>query len=406
MKRTIQKLTSNEVIRASARGYYGDGGGLYLQVSQSGAKSWVFRYRVNGRLREMGLGAAAVPDAPGTVTLVDARKRAYALREQLARKEDPIEIRKAEQIRAKLENAKQMTFRQCAEAYIGAHAAEWRNARHAGQWPSTLADYVYPTFGDLPAQAIDVALVMRVLRPIWSTKRETASRVRGRIESILDWAATAGYRTGENPARWRGHLENLLSKKTKIQKPHLASVPYAEVAEFMARLRQVEGVAARALEFTILTASRTGEVLGARWEEINLAERIWTVPAERMKGGFEHRVPLPANAVALIGSGSGFVFNNRNRPLPSTAMIVAMKGLRPETVHGFRSTFSTWAADNTTFSKEIREAALAHRFGDAETYRAYQRSDLLERRRELMEAWSRWCDGQESAPLRLVGGRQ
>lgn len=287
---------------------YGDGGGLWLQVSGAGAKSWIFRFTLNGRSREMGLGSFS------TFTLAEAREKALACRKLCAEGIDPIQARQVQRGEARLEAAKAMTFRECALAYIESHKAGWRNARHASQWPTTLEGYVYPVFGDLPVQAVDTGLVMKAIEPIWATKSETASRLRGRIESVLDWATTRGYRRGENPARWKGHLQNLLPKRSKVQRvAHHAALPYSEMASFMVELRSREVVVARALEFTILTAARTGEVMGARWVEMDLSAAMWTIPAERMKGGREHRVPLSAAAVDLLkvlpGPSAGeFVF--------------------------------------------------------------------------------------------------
>jgi hypothetical protein len=274
MARTIGKLTALAVSQAKRRGYYGDGGGLFLQVSAGGAKSWVFRFKVDGKLREMGLGPTH------TISLAEAREKALGCRKVRLDGRDPIDERKASRLAAKLDAAKAMTFKDCAERYIAAHKAGWRNPKHAAQWPSTLGSYVYPVFGSLPVQAVDVGLVMKALEPIWIGKPETAGRVRGRIESVLDWAAARGYRQGENPARWRGHLENLLPQKAKVRRvEHHAALPYVEIAEFMAALRQQEGIAARALEFAILTAARTGEVIGARWRRSTLVRSCGRSPA-------------------------------------------------------------------------------------------------------------------------------
>jgi integrase len=298
------------------------------------------------------------------------------------------------------EQAKVMTFRQCAEAYVAAHQAGWRNQKHAGQWPSTLSAYVYPHFGALPVQAIDTALVTKALEPIWLKKPETAGRVRGRIESILDWATARGYRKGENPARWRGHLENLLPKKSKVRRvEHHAALPYGELAAFMAQLRQQPGGGAAAFEFAILTAARTGEVLGARWDEINITERLWTVPAERMKAAREHRVPLSDSSLAILErmrqvGQSDYVFPGlkEKRPLSDMAMIMTLRrmGRGGLTTHGFRSTFRDWAAERTNFPREVAEMALAHAVSD-KVEAAYRRGDLFEKRRQLMAAWVRYC---------------
>ena len=402
MARLIGRLTALAVSRASKRGYYADGGGLYLQVGPTGAKSWVFRFRESGKLREAGLGATH------TFSLAEAREKALQYRKARHDGIDPIEARKAERSKKLLDAAKAMTFRQCAEAYIAAHQAGWRNAKHGAQWGATLSTYVYPSFGELPVQAVDVGLVIKAVEPIWPTKPETASRVRGRIESILDWAATRGYRQGENPARWKGHLENLLAAPSKAKRAvrlanskgeHHAALPYAEIAAFMVSLREQEGVAARALQFAILTAARTGEVIGAQWTEINVAERLWTIPAERIKAGREHRVPLSDVALAILekmaASRSGvFVFpgGKADRPLSNMAFLMLLRrmGRGELTAHGFRSSFRDWVAEKTSFPAEAAELALAHAVGN-KVEAAYRRGDQFERRRELAEAWARYC---------------
>ena len=401
----IGKLTALAVRRVKTPGYYNDGGGLYLKIAGPNARSWVFRYRVSVvQLREMGLGSTA------TISLLEARERARACRQQRLDGIDPIEARRATRVATAVTAAKVMTFRQCAEAYIAAHEAGWSNAKHAGQWPKTLTAYVYPVFGSLPVQSVDVALVMKALEPIWSTKPETANRVRGRIESVIDWATTRGYRTGENPARWRGHLENLLPQKSKVARvEHHAALPYKDLPAFMANLRQFEGIPARALEFAILVAARTGEVIGAKWSEIDLEARLWTVPTERMKAGREHRVPLSAASLTVLNAmksirESDFVFPGirTGRPLSGMALLMTLRrmGRGDVTTHGFRSSFSDWCAECTTFPAEVREMALAHSVSD-KVEAAYRRGDLFEKRRELAEAWSRFCG--TVAPLRLVG---
>jgi integrase len=392
--RTIGKLTALDVNRAKRRGYYNDGGGLYLLVGPTGSKSWVFRFRDGARLREHGLGPLH------TIGLAEAREKARTCRHMRLDGTDPIEARKAARGAAKLEAAKAMTFKQCAEAYINAHNAGWRNPKHAAQWPATLEAYVYPVFGSLPVQAVDVGLVMKALEPIWTVKPETASRVRGRIESALDWATARGYRQGENPARWRGHLENLLPKKTKVrQVEHHAALPYAELADFLVELRQQEGIAARALQFTILTAARTGEVLGAKWSEIDFKARLWTVPGSRMKSGREHRVPLSDGAVAVLEGMKAiregdFVFpgGRARRPLSNMAFLMLLRrmGRGDLTAHGFRSTFSDWCSERTNFPAEVREMALAHTVSD-KVEAAYRRGDLFQKRRQVMDAWARYC---------------
>lgn len=415
MARPIGKLTAVAVRNAARRGYYNDGGGLYLQVSSSGAKSWVFRYRVAGKLHEMGLGPLH------TVGLAEARTRARQCREHRLDGLDPLTIRKAARLQARLDAAKTMTFRQCAEAYIGAHKAGWKNPKHASQWPNTLSTYVYPIFGDVPVHVVDVGLVTQVLEQnasdqdapavsLWARKPETASRIRGRIESILDWAKVRGYRDGENPARWRGHLDQVLPKKSKMAKAaraakgrgdHHPAMPFSEIPEFMVRLRGPHGVAARALEFTILTAKRTDEVIGSRRREFDLVTRVWTVPAGRMKGEREHRVPLSDAAMAVLAPLAGaaepdwFIFPGAKagRALSNMAMLKLLQermGRRDCTVHGFRSSFRDWAAECTSFPAEVAEMALAHVVDD-KTEAAYLRSDLFQKRRQLSDAWSKFC---------------
>jgi integrase len=294
-----------------------------------------------------------------------------------------------------------MTFKACAEAYMAAHQAGWRNPKHRGQWTATLTTYVYPHFGDLPVQVIDVGLVMKAVEPIWTEKPETASRVRGRIEAVLDWATARGYREGENPARWRGHLQNLLAPRSKVRRvEHYAALPYSKIGGFMAELHRQEGVAARALEFAILTTARTGEVIGAHWDEIDIARRLWTVSADRMKAGREHRVPLSDRAVEIIAEmkkhrldGQEFVFTGaRGGPLSNMALLMTLRrmGYAALTTHGFRSTFRDWAAERSEFPAEVAEMALAHVVGD-KVEAAYRRGDLFEKRRQIMEAWCRFC---------------
>ncbi|HEX5453384.1 MAG TPA: integrase arm-type DNA-binding domain-containing protein [Stellaceae bacterium] len=399
------KLTSMKVasiVREAKPGYTGDGGGLYLQISRYGTPSWVFRYRVGGRLREAGLGSL------DTWSLAEARTRARQMRQMRAEDIDPIDNRRAKRQQARLDAAKALTFKDCAERYIAAHEATWKNEVHRAQWRSTLENYVFPVFGSLPVQAVDTALVMKVIEPIWTTKAETASRVRGRIESVLDWAKAREWRQGENPARWRGHLDKLLPKPTKAKRAarqatgrgeHHAALPYPEIGAFMAELRGVDGIAARALEFAILTAARTGEVIGARWEEINITERAWTIPAERMKADKEHRVPLSNRAVEIVESMAAirsgeFVFPGirAGRPLSNMALLMTLRRMSRDnlTAHGFRSTFRDWAAERTGFPAEVAEMALAHAVGD-KVEAAYRRGDLFQKRRQLAEAWTKFC---------------
>jgi integrase len=323
MPRQIGRMSALAVGRASKKGMYHDGGGLYLQVAVSGAKSWIYRYMLDGRAREMGLGPLHV------ISLSEARARAAECRRLRLDGIDPIRARKDNRDEVKLEAAQAISFDACTEAYLEAHEAEWRNAKHRQQWRNTLKTYASPVIGNLPVQSVDLELIMKVLEPIWQAKPETASRLRGRIEVILDWATVRGFRKGENPARWRGHLDKLLPARGKVRKvKHHAALPYPAMPTFMAELRQEDGIGARALEFLILTAARTGEVIGARWEEFDLDEGIWIVPPERMKAGKEHRVPLSDRAVEIIQqvkktAVSDFVFHGRkpSKPLSNMAML-------------------------------------------------------------------------------------
>jgi integrase len=392
-----EKLTALKVERARTPGLLNDGKGLYLRITAGKAgvtKSWVFRFMIAARAREMGLGSLDV------VSLSEARERAREWRRLVKEGVDPIEARKAKRAAARVENARTLSFSECAGRYIMAHRDSWKNAKHAGQWSATLEAYVFPTIGKLPIASIDTALVTKALEPIWTGKPQTASRVRGRIESILDWATARGYRQGDNPARWRGHLENLLPKTSKLSRvEHHAALRYIEIGAFMARLRCQDGVGARALEFAILTAARTGEVLGARWGEIDVVEKLWTIPPSRTKTGEEHRVPLPQRALGiveemLIVRQGEVVFPGRRRGRPPShqAMLrVLVKMQRPDlTVHGFRSTFRDWAAECTNFPREVCEGALSHAVG-SKVEAAYRRGDLFRKRAQLMAAWDRHC---------------
>jgi integrase len=398
--RAIGRLTALKVDKAKRPGMYADGGGLYLRVTHSGTKNWVFRFMLNGRPRWMGVGPLH------TIGLAEARNRAAAFRIQRHDGVDPIERRRAERLGARLDAAKAVTFKECAATYITSHKAGWRNPKHAAQWEATLATYAEPVMGRLSMQAIDTTLVLKVLEPIWTTKPETAGRVRGRIESILDWAKVRGYRAGENPARWRGHLDKLLPARSKVQRvEHHAALPYAELAGFLVSLREQEGIAARALEFAILTAARTGEVIGARWSEMDLLHKTWTVPPSRMKAGKEHRVPLSGRALAILQemqphryADDAFVFPGAKpgRPLSNMAFLMLLRrmGRADLTAHGFRSSFRNWAAERTNCPADVAEMALAHTVSD-KTVAAYNRSDLFERRKRLMAAWATFCTAPE-----------
>jgi integrase len=395
MARTVGKLTALKVGRPLKPGMYADGAGLYLQVTGAGAKSWIFRFSLHGKAREMGLGSLSA------VSLADARSRAAECRRLRQDGIDPIEARKAQRQQAALDAAKSLTFKEASASYIASHKAGWRNEKHASQWENTLATYAEPVLGALSIQAVDTNLVLRVLEPIWKTKSETASRVRGRIEAIVDWAKIRGLRQGENPARWRGHLDHLLPAKAKVRRvKHHAALPYAELPDFISKFRAQEGVAARALEFTILTAARTGDTIGAVWDEVNTSEKVWAVPGERMKAGKEHRVPLSSRALAILRDEhdvrtSDYVFagGKAGRPLSNMAMTEVLRrmGRGDVTVHGFRSTFRDWAAERTNFPSEVVEMALAHVVGN-KVEAAYRRGDLFDKRRRLMAEWASYCN--------------
>lgn len=394
MARTIEQLSATG-LPSKDPGLHHDGRGLYLQVKRGG-RSWVLRYMLNGRARHMGLGP--YPD----VTLAEARKAATECRSLLRDGVDPIEMRQRRRQAAILEAAQAITFEECASRLIDAHKAGWRNAKHAAQWSSTLETYAYPVIGSLPVQAIDTGLVMKVLEPIWHVKPETATRVRQRIEAVLDWAKARNYRSGENPAQWRGHLDKLLPKPSKVRAVrHHEAMPYAELPEFFEVLAKRDTMSAKALAFTILTAARSGETRGATLGEIDFKNTVWTIPGERTKSGREHRVPLSSEALALLRSlkhlgddKDDLLFpNRRGRPLSDTAMRKYLQedlGKPGLTVHGFRSTFRDWAAEQTNVPREVAEAALAHVLRN-KTEAAYQRGDMLARRRELMDLWAKYC---------------
>jgi integrase len=383
-------LSAAKIKALKAPGDYLDGRGLYLQVRNPTSKSWLLKYSIEKRAREMGLGSAF------DFTLAEARDMRDHFRKLAKQGIDPIEHRRAEKAAKALDRAKALTFKEACARYIAANRSGWKNIKHAGQWEATLKTYAYPKIGALPVQAIDTALVMAVLDPIWSTKSETASRVRGRIESVIDAAKARGEFKGENPARWKGHLDHLLPKPSKVSKvKNHAALPYADLPAFMLDLREREGIAAAALEFLILTAARTGEVLGATWKEIDLKKSVWTIPGTRMKNGNEHQVPLSAPAVAVlermrkITNGEVVFFGQSSgRPLSNMALLVLLRRMKRTdiTSHGFRSTFRDWAAERG-YQEAVAEAALAHSVPDA-VVAAYRRTKFFELRRDMMDAWA------------------
>ena len=385
-------------VRTAKPGRYGDGNGLYLFVRSPEARFWVFRFTRAGRMREMGLGSAR------TFSLAEARTAAAELHRKVKRGIDPLAERDAQAATA----AEAVTFGHVADRYIAAHEAGWRNDKHKQQWRNTIDTYAAPILGALPVRDIDTGAVMRVLDPIWREKPETASRLRGRIESVLDFARARGWRDGENPARWRGHLDNLLPARAKVAMvQHHPALPWREIGAFVAALRAQEGVSALALRFVILTACRTGEAIGARWSEIDLTNAVWTIPAERMKAGREHRVPLSDAVLGVLREAATlrtdtsaeapvFPGAKAGKPLSSMALLMLLRRMeRPDlTAHGFRSTFRDWCGESTNHPREVAEAALAHSLKD-KVEAAYQRGDMMEKRRRLMADWAGFCAQRE-----------
>lgn len=392
-------------VRTATPGRYGDGDGLYLLVRTPETAFWVFRFTRAGRLREAGLGRARGANA---VALAEARDRARELHRMVRAGRDPLADRAAAEAKAKADAqhvaVKAVTFRSAADFYLASHAASWRNAKHRAQWGSTLETYAHPHLGDVPTADVATGHVLAALEPIWRVKPETAARLRGRIEAVLDYARARGWREGENPAAWRGHLCELLPSRAKIAPTgHHAALPWKEAGAFLTALRAQPGIGARALELAILTAARSGEVLGATWGELDLGAKVWTVPGSRMKGGREHRVPLSAPVLAVLAAmaklqgGSEpaahvFPGGNPGKPLSAMAMTMVLRRMKRAdvTVHGFRSTFRDWTAEQTDVAREVAEAALAHANGD-KVEAAYLRSDFFEKRRKLMEVWARYC---------------
>jgi integrase len=383
------KLTVRKVESAKP-GKYSDGGNLYLIVSETGSRKWVLRFTWRGRAKEMGLGSVA------GVPLADAREKAASARRKIAQGLNPIDERKRD--------GGIPTFGKMADDVWETLAAGFRNAKHKAQWKSTLENYAAPLRAK-PVDTIGTDDVLAVLKPIWTIKAETASRVRGRIEKVLDAAKAKGFRNGENPARWRGHLDHLLPRPSKLARGHHAAMPYEDIAAFIAKLQKREATAALALELCILTAARSGEVLGMQWPEIDLEKKLWTAPANRMKAGREHRVPLSPRAVAILRQleklkAGEFVFPGqqvRNKPLSNMAMEMVLRRMKigDATVHGFRSSFRDWAGNVSNFPREVVETALAHVIGD-KAEQAYRRSDALEKRRKLMDQWAAYCSAPKT----------
>jgi integrase len=389
VSRLINRLSATRVAKTREPGLHADGGGLYLRVTDSGTKSWMFRFMLNGRARSMGLGPIH------TISLAEAREAANGCRKLCLQGVDPIEHRDAERT-----NKSAPSFDECATAFIEAHQAGWSKI-YQTEWRRSLRMHASPVIGSISINVIDLKLVMKVLEPIWRSKSRMASNLRARIEAILDWATVQGYRQGDNPARWKGHISALLPTPTKIRPvEHRAALPYDSVSEFITTLHQLDGSAARALEFLILTAARISEATNARWDEIDTAAAVWTIPAKRMKAGKEHRVPLSAPALDILSQmrtveGSEWVFpgQNHGRPVTTSALIKTVRqsmGRSDFTIHGFRSTFRDWTAEHTDFPREVAEMALAHKIPSA-VEAAYRRGDLFQKRRELMKTWAEHC---------------
>lgn len=413
MPRKLHNALTPLEVRNAKPGRHADGGGLHLLVKENGARSWVYRFMLKGKARDMGLGAAAGPDA---ISLGKARDKADALRLQVKAGTDPLAERHREAAEAlAAAQAAQIagkTFKAVAEDYISANEDGWRNAKHRQQWQNTLATYVYPVIGDLPVADIGTAHVLQILEPIWKAKAETASRVRGRMETILDAAKARGYREGENPARWRGHIAQILPARARLTRGHHKALAYEKIPEFVAKLRERGATAALALEFTILTAARTGEVIGGTWAEVDLDKAIWTISAKRMKAGKEHRIPLSPRAVAILKESQPLNTTGRNESplfpaakggkLSSMAMSMLLRRMKVDvTVHGFRSGFRDWSAECTGYAHEVCEMALAHVIGN-KAEAAYRRGDLFEKRRRLMADWAGYCASQGAAGAKVT----
>ena len=407
MARTLNRLTAMKVARAKQPGLYADGGSLYLRVAPGGSRQFIFRYALNGRLRDMGMGPTH------TLTLADAREKAREARKLLLEGIDPIDTKHARRAALQVDAAKRMTFAQCAEGFIRDNERKWTNARHRDEWRRTLSQYVFPTLGSLPVAAINTPLVLKVVKPLWERVPTTAKRVLGRIENVLGWATVHHYRSGDNPAAWDGLIEHALPSVSRAGGgEHHAALPFAEAVAFMTKVRADTGIAARCLEFITLTAVRLSEAINATWDEVDLDARVWTIPSSRMgKTRKEHRVPLSDAAIAVLKAMqkvrmNDWVFpgNRQGRPIGENSMRRLAKDASGDdtiTVHGLRSTFRDWASERTDFQAEVKEAALAHTIPNA-VEAAYRRGDLFDKRRKLMEAWAGFCGRSSSATGKVV----
>lgn len=408
MRSPMHRLSARTVQNQIEPGYYPDGAGLYLQVKAASkgshvSRSWLFRYNHNQRPRWMGLGSVR------DISLADARQRAAECRRLLALGTDPIAERDGKRTRNQVEGQRSMTFDQCSQVYIAAHRDAWRSAKHAAQWENTLRQHASPVIGELPVDQVELRHILLILEPIWRDRTETASRVRGRIESILDWATVRQLRRGDNPARWRGHLDQLLPMPSKVKKvEHHTALPVVDMADFMRKLARQEGMGARALSFLILTAARSGEVRGATRGEIDAEARVWSIPGARMKAGRDHRVPLSDAAWELLPNplpkeATTLLFPApRGGQLSDMTLTAVMRRMEVDAVpHGFRSTFRDWCAESTDFPREVAEMALAHTIGD-KVEAAYRRGDLFDKRRQLMRQWASHCAGQKVGTRRAT----
>ncbi len=396
MPKKLNNVLTSLAVKNAKPGRHADGGGLHLLVKESGARSWVYRFMLSGQSRDIGLGTAG----PDGISLSEARHARDALRLKVKAGIDPLKERQRDAAEAlaaaQAAQVAGITFKVVAETYIGANEGNWRNDKHRQQWKNTLATYVYPVIGELAVADVGTAHVLQILEPIWKAKAETASRVRGRIETILDAAKARGYRDGENPARWRGHIAQILPVRSRLTRGHHKAMPYDAIPAFVGALQNREAVAALALEFAILTAARTGEVIGAKWDEVDLDKAIWNIPASRMKAGKEHRSPLSPRAVEILkstqGLGKEWLFPAiKGGSMSGMAMSMLLRRMKVDvTVHGFRSGFRDWAAECTGYAHEVAEMALAHTI-ENKVERAYRRGDLFDKRRRLMDDWASYC---------------
>lgn len=412
MPKKLSNALTSLAVKSARPGRHADGGGLHLLVKETGARSWVYRFMLKGKARDVGLGAASGLEA---ISLATARDKASALRLKVKSGVDPLAERDQDAAEALAAAQTAMiagiTFRAVADAHIAANEGSWRNAKHRQQWSNTLATYAYPVLGELPVAEIDTPHILQILEPIWKAKPETASRIRGRIETILDAAKARGYRKGENPARWRGHIAQILPARSRLTRGHHKAMPYETVPAFVSALRTRGAMAALALEFCIITAARTGEVLYAKWSEVDFDKAAWTIPAARMKAGKEHRVPLSPRAIEILETtkplGKDWLFPaDGGGALSTMAMTMLIRRMeRDATVHGFRSAFRDWAAECTGYAHEVCEMALAHVIAN-KAEAAYRRGDLFDKRRRLMADWATFCDRASTGSEKVTPIRQ